>query len=266
MLACHFPIFLLLAMLVLSDCSHNPHLVALLIFCFHQQTNMDDVIMLNHLGPHNVKEVDDDVLRAARFGVPVVIQQPLDNGVMACAVLADRDVKMACLGCFQRTMRISDTTRCKKCSSYVKHHDFEGGVRRLQCKEGGDAKDIQPVKAVTITTATKVEGLTDNELLDAVKSRQLGSCVVDGLCDEDLASAMRARGVEPLIDARPARLIHELRRQGNKSSNFRLPPPSRTLSTHTSTLFLGLTPSFFLTLTPRTTQTLCLLHAIMFAL
>jgi len=67
-----------------------------------------------------------------------------------------------------------------------------------------------------VTKNSILDGLTDNELLDAVKSRQLGSYVVEGMCDEELATTMRARGVEPLIDARPTRLIHELRRQGDK--------------------------------------------------
>ena len=67
-----------------------------------------------------------------------------------------------------------------------------------------------------MTKNSILDGLTDNELLDAVKSRQLGSYVVEGMCDEELATTMRARGVEPLIDARPTRLIHELRRQGDK--------------------------------------------------
>jgi len=76
------------------------------------------------------------------------------------------------------------------------------------------APDVVEVRA-PVTKETILEGLTDTELLDTVKSRQLGSYVVEGMSDEELATVMRARGVEPLIDAKPTRLIHELRRQGD---------------------------------------------------
>jgi len=62
---------------------------------------------------------------------------------------------------------------------------------------------------VTATKDSILEGLTDTELLDAVKSRQLGSYVVEEMSDEELATITRARGVEPLIDAK--------RRQGDRS-------------------------------------------------
>jgi len=59
-----------------------------------------------------------------------------------------------------------------------------------------------------------LEELTDEELLDAVKARRLGSHVVEAMSDEKLADAMRVRGIKPLVDARPSGLIHELCCQG----------------------------------------------------
>jgi len=179
-----------------------------------------DVVTLEHCGPYDVKDVDHDILRAVRFeGVPVIVRQMMPNGVTVYAVLARKDIKIACVGCFRHDMLITDTTRCKKCSSFVKHMDMKQGVRRLKCKDDGEANHVTAPDAVEVNPVTKnsiLDGLTDNELLDVVKSRQLASYVVEGMNDEELAAAMRARGVEPLIDARPTRLIHELRRQGDK--------------------------------------------------
>ena len=55
---------------------------------------------------------------------------------------------MACAGCFRRDMLITDTTRCKKCASFVKHFDTKDGVRRLSCKADGDIKAITDHAAV----------------------------------------------------------------------------------------------------------------------
>ena len=35
----------------------------------------------------------------------------------------NKDVRVACAGCFKRDMRITDTTRCKKRARFVKHWD-----------------------------------------------------------------------------------------------------------------------------------------------
>jgi len=180
-----------------------------------------DVVALEHCGPCNAKDVDHGMLRAVCFeGMPVIVRQMMPNGVTVCAVLARKDIKIACVGCFRHNMLIRDATRCKKCWSFVKHMDMKHGVRRLKCKDDGKANHVTAPDAVEVrppvTKDSILEGLTDTELLDAVKSRQLGSCAVEEMSDKELAATMRARGVEPLIDARPTRLIHELRRQCDK--------------------------------------------------
>jgi len=180
-----------------------------------------DVITLEHFGPHDVKDVDHDMLRAVRFeGMPVIVRQTMPNGVTVCAVLARKDIKIACVGCFRHDMLITDTARCKKCSGFVKHMDMKHGVQRLKCKDDGEANHVMAPDAVEVrvpvTKDSILEELTDTELLDAVKSRQLGSCVVEEMNDEELAATVQTRGVEPLTDARPTKLMYKLRRQGDK--------------------------------------------------
>jgi len=102
-----------------------------------------DVVTLEHCGPYDVKDVDHDILRAVRFeGVPVIVRQMMPNGVTVYAVLARKDIKIACAGCFKREMLLTDATRCKKCSSFVKHMDMKQGVRRLKCKDDGEANHV----------------------------------------------------------------------------------------------------------------------------
>jgi len=180
-----------------------------------------DVATLEHCGPYDVKDVDHDMLRAVRFeGVPVVVRQMMPNGVTVYAVLARKDIEIACVGCFRHDMLITDATRCKKCSSFVKHMDMKHGVRRLKCKDDGEANHVTAPGAIKVrppvTKDSILEGLTDTELLDTVKSGQLGSYAVEEMSDKELAATVRARGVELLTDARPAKLIHELRHQGDK--------------------------------------------------
>lgn len=94
-------------------------------------------------------------------------------------------------------------------------------MRRLQCREGGDAERVERGDAtytpVVIEPKTK-DTITDDEILDVVKDRELGGLVVDNMTDEEFAAAMRRRDVVPLIEARASRLIHELRRQLAKST------------------------------------------------
>jgi len=133
-------------------------------------------------------------------------------------VLARKDIEIACIGCFRRNMRISDATRCKKCASFVQQWDAKDGVRRLLCKGDADEMEDDHVgHAVVEANANDsvLEELTDEELLDAVKARGLDSCVVEAVSDERLADTLRVRGIEPLVDARPSGLIHELCRQGD---------------------------------------------------
>ena len=180
--------------------------------------NTADIVTLNHLGPHDVANVDDGILGVVHWeGIPVVVKQQLVNGATAHAVLARKDIEIACIGCFRRDMRVSDPTRCKKCASFVKHWDAKDGVRRLLCEGDADEMEDDHVGHAIVEAKAEdsvLEELTDEELLDAVKARGLGSHVVEAMSDEKLADAMRVRGIKPLVDARPSGLIHELCCQG----------------------------------------------------
>jgi len=84
---------------------------------------------LEHLGPHEMGGVDDDILGMVQFdGNPVVVKQAMANGVAAFAVLARNNTMIACIGHFKRDMLISDTGQCKNCASFVKHWDTKAGV------------------------------------------------------------------------------------------------------------------------------------------
>jgi len=180
---------------------------------------------LEHLGPYKIGDVGYDILGMVKCdGIPVIVKQVLANGVAACAILARNDVRIACVGCFERDMLISDATRCKKCASFVKHWDTKGGMRRLACKTDGDIAKLEGANAgcavfaeAAKTPSLRTEGLTDNELLEAVKTRRLGGHVVMNMEDEDCASALKERGMEPMVGARSSKSIHELRRQHNNS-------------------------------------------------
>jgi len=201
-----------------------------------------DVFTLKHLGPYKIRDVDDDILGMAQFdGIPVIMKQLMANGVAAFAVLARNNVRIACIGCFKQDMRITDSARCKKCASFVKHWDAKAGVRRLICKPDGDVAKLEGAHAgravfVEASAAAKLdnaasddvmtdkeqpdpskaatlEGFTDDELLEAVKARQLGKHVVMNMDDDAFAKAVDAKDFKSLIGARPTGLIHELRRQ-----------------------------------------------------
>jgi len=184
-----------------------------------------DNLALDHLGPYKIKDVNNGVLGMVQFdGAPVVVKQAMANGVADCAVLARKDVRLACVGCFKRDMRIADGTRCKMCSSFVKHWDTKDNVRRLACKINGDVAALESAHAgraalleasaaAAEMITTGIDAFSDEELLNAIKDRDLGECVVGNMGEEALAKAMDNRDFKSLIDARAPRLIHELRRQ-----------------------------------------------------
>jgi len=57
---------------------------------------------LEHVGPCETRDVDDDILGMVQFdGIPVIVKPVLANGVAAFAVLARNDVRIARVGCFK---------------------------------------------------------------------------------------------------------------------------------------------------------------------
>jgi len=116
--------------------------------CFSFNIMATNTFTLGHLGPHEIGDVDDDILGMAQFdGIPVIVKQAMANGVTAFAVLARNDVRIACVGCFKQNVLVSGTTRCKKCASFVKHWDTKGGVRCLLCEPDGNVAKLEGADA-----------------------------------------------------------------------------------------------------------------------
>ena len=101
---------------------------------------------ITHLGPYNVSGVTDDILGDVVYnkGIPIIIKQGVNNETVYAVLAKNKDVRIACAGCFKRDMRITDSTRCKKCASHVKHcWDTRAGQRKDEYKDtGSDIKDI----------------------------------------------------------------------------------------------------------------------------
>ena len=203
-------------------------------------TMANPVETIPHLGPYTIADVTDAMLQNLVCGQqkPLIIKQahPASGGTLY-AVLATKDVRMVCAGCFRRDMLITDATRCKKCASFVKHFDTKDGVRRRLCKEDGDVNhlpanctevvikdsDVEPsvlddVKLLWMVKQRDLVGRLIDSLNDEEK-RELGKTVIAGMDDEAFASAIKERNFKSVIDAHPAELLHEVARQhGNTSA------------------------------------------------
>lgn len=181
---------------------------------------MADETVITHLGPYEVADVTDDILGSVvcNQNVPIVVKQVVDGRTVFAVLARNKDFKIVCAGCFKRDMRLADCTRCKTCSSFVKHHETRKGVRQKACKEDTIADVAAACKRVTLeTTAAGALGLVkDQELLAEVKRRDLENNVAMALDDEDLIDVVKSRGVPP-VWVRPNGLIHELRRQKRKA-------------------------------------------------
>lgn len=210
-------------------------------------TMANPVVTIDHLGPYDPKDVSDEMLTMVmgRDGPPIILKQdaPTHGGGMrpAYAVLMNKDVRIACVHCFRRDMRVTDSTRVKTCASFVKHWCNKEGKRLMGCKDDGDVNFMDAICTEVIVDATpKVpEPMTDEELMAEVGKRGLKTTMTDeelleeveerginpeftkhhacGLSDDDLAYVFETKGIKPLIDARPNRLIHELKRQSTNT-------------------------------------------------
>ena len=185
---------------------------------------------IKHLGPYEIGEIDDDILGNVVYKreIPVVIKQRVGGSTHYAVLAKDKNFRIACAGCFTRDMRITDATRCKKCSSFGKHHDTKDGLRISTCKGNLDILKAMAdaSKEVVIDTdaddhakfrdAKFRESVLDtaerHELIKACKAQ--GLRIVEDLDDDDLVQVcVEERGILMLRGARPTRLIHELRRQ-----------------------------------------------------
>lgn len=183
-----------------------------------------------HLGPYDISDVTDAMLAdlVARQNIPIIISQEATTfegeAKINYAVLVTKDVKLACVGCFNRDMNINDRTQVKKIASFVKHWASKHGTRLLTCKAcglmatlGDDATKVEVVMETTAHNPTEatLTGATDEEILRQVQERGLVIPIMENASEEELGGVMQTRGVIPLYDARTSRLVHELNRQAN---------------------------------------------------
>ena len=59
---------------------------------------------------------------------------------------------------------------------------------------------------------------SDQQVFDEVRERGLEKDVAEGMDEEALVDVVKAKGILPIFEARPVRLIHELRRQARGMS------------------------------------------------
>lgn len=215
-------------------------------------TTTDDI---NGLGPFDIKSLTMAVVAdvVVNQRAPMVVSEVSPVGHINYAVIANSNTKLVCSGCFKEGMTLMDTSRCRMCSSFVKHWNTKDGVRRSKCTN--TPEDIDEVAltcpkisfgfgtgTVQVTdvstdvlieelrkrdgdldtlfrsvqdTAVDVQALADDVIKDEMKRRKL--LTEDYLCEEleteDLVAVGMRRGIGFVLDARPQRLIHELRRQ-----------------------------------------------------
>ena len=202
-----------------------------------------DETKIDNLGPYEVSDINDDILGDVVYNneVPVIIKQTLNNKTIYAVLAKNKDIRIACVGCFKRDMRITDTTRCKKCASFVKHWDTKDGERRLQCKNSDlnieavaancrpvtmdfavkSSQTLEEINTSDLIAELKKRGdvskalkeATDRDIFTEVKTRDLEQDIAEDMDDDALLFATKARGIWPIFEARPTRLIHELRRQ-----------------------------------------------------
>lgn len=206
---------------------------------------------IQHLGPYGVSDITDAMLQdlVCRQQMPVIIKQALPQGGVSYAVLATKEVRLVCAGCFKRDMSITDTSRCKKCASFVKHfytfNGKDGSGRRTQCKEDGDIQtlDANCTRVVVADAGTddagtddaagalvRLQDISDDDLQEELSRRHLSNdhalalvmkdpdlveSVLENADPDVFAKVLTHKDVFPILGARPSRLIHELFRQAS---------------------------------------------------
>ena len=178
---------------------------------------------IDKLGPFDIKSITREMVASVVVdqGMPMIATETRDGKTDYAVIAKDKGLRIVCAGCFRDGMTLADDSRVKKCASFVKHWDNKDGRRRLKCKES----DISKVAANCPRTAV-VDGVvtlkdaSNDEILKEVMERGLGDVVAESMDDQLFETVMIRKGVTPLINARPTRLVHELRRQARDVSEY----------------------------------------------
>lgn len=159
---------------------------------------------LTHLGPYEVCDVTDDMVAdvVIKQGVPIIIKQEVNGQDMFAVLARDKDLKIACATCFDRGMRINDTTRCRKCCSFVKHHDKKNGERIRECKKGGFNPTAE-CRTVTldcsmndVITKPSLDKADTGDLIAELERRDKVTKVLEEASPDEFANELRRRGLE----------------------------------------------------------------------
>lgn len=194
------------------------------------------VEIVHHLGPYEVDDVTVPMLNdlVVRQKVPIIVHQEVQTrgGIneSVYAVLATKDLKIVCSQCFTRDMVITDSSRCKTCSSFVKHWEYrkDSNFRKKGCKE--DSMFMTAPGECTVVTLQKPtstatpESLTDEDLLEEVHKKLMNDGVFKQTLTDKLMDVIDSdvlvkyvkklgcgRGV--LQDARLTDVLFELNRR-----------------------------------------------------
>lgn len=176
------------------------------------------IVTVKHLGPYTVDAITDEMFSSLVVdqGIPLILHQqvPIMGGMKsAYAVLANRDVRLVCSGCFRRDTRLNDKKRCKMCGSFVKHFDTKDGVRRLQCKEDGLINHLEAIcTEVVVAPETPDRELDNAALIAMVKERGLVPDLLSTTEDNELLAMVEERGLVPetLSITSDNELLHEM--------------------------------------------------------
>jgi hypothetical protein len=146
-------------------------------------------------------------------GMPLIVEQEFDDGEKMYAVVAkDNSLRVICATCFKEGMSLRDESRCRLCSSFSKHFEMKDGQRKKKCT--GEVAAIAD-KCLDIVVP---DLSSDADLVEEVEKRGLAKFIAERLSDDDLVDIIvQSRGIQTLIGAKPYQLIHELRRQKEKS-------------------------------------------------
>ena len=87
---------------------------------------------MNKLGPFSIGDLNREIVAdvVIDHNAPMVVSQDV-NGIASCAAIAQRDLKILCVGCFRDGMTLEDNSWCRTCSGFVEHCDKKNSECRL---------------------------------------------------------------------------------------------------------------------------------------
>ena len=151
--------------------NHNEHLIKCAM------------LEINKIGPFAIGDLTRTTVADVVINqkAPMVVSEVVD-GITNYAVIAQRDLKILCVGCFKPGMTLTDDRRCRTCSSFVNHWDNTNSERRLNCKPANETieevANTCPGVILAFDNTDPVE-ISNDVILDDVNRRNLTALVVE---------------------------------------------------------------------------------------